>query len=491
MRIFTAQLMTETNTFAPMPTARRGFEELGYHHGNASLVDPESLFVVLALWRRLAEARGHEIIESLGAAAQPSGRTVRALWEEMRDEILGDLKAALPVDAVILSLHGAMAADGYDDCEGDLLERIRAIVGPEVTIGIELDLHCHMTSRMRRNTDIIIAYKHYPHTDISVCGERLFDLVTAAAEGRIKPATSMVDCHMVGLWHTTREPMASFVRDMAEHEDGAKVLDISFGHGFPWGDVPEGGARLWVTTDDDPALGEAVAMDFANRLFAMREESMQPLLSIDQALDQASNATSLPIVAADGADNPGGGAPSDSTFILERVVERGVDNVLIAFLYDPEAIRLAEDAGVGATFDMRIGGKTGPASGNPVDLRVAVKAIIPDHFQTGLGARWPLGTTAWLQGPNGLDLILSSARSQPFDPASIQQLGIDLSGKRLIVVKSIQHFYEHFAPIAKGGVLYVAAPGALSPDFAALPYRVKSQDYWPRRDDVRPVLIEA
>ncbi|WP_174246526.1 M81 family metallopeptidase, partial [Burkholderia sp. L27(2015)] len=139
--------------------------------------------------------------------------------------------------------------DGYDDCEGDLVAHIRRIVGPDVIIGIELDLHCHYTELMHRSTDVIIAFKEYPHIDTEERGRELYRLLVDAASGRIRPVTAVFDCKMVGLWHTTREPMKSFVQRLQAVESQAGVLSVSLGHGFPWGDVPEAGARLWVVTD--------------------------------------------------------------------------------------------------------------------------------------------------------------------------------------------------------------------------------------------------
>ena len=489
MRVFIGQLITESNTFAPFPTARSDYEELGIYHGNATEVDPDGVFAVLTRWRRELEANGHEVIEGLAAQAKPGGRTLRTVYEAFRNDILEQVRANLPLDAILLNLHGAMAADGYDDCEGDLLERLREIVGAHTAIGIELDLHCHLSAHMVRAADIIVSYKHYPHTDILDRAAQVAALTLAAAQKRIVPVISVVDCHMVGLWHTTREPMASFVRKMGELEDGRSVLSVSFGHGFPWGDVADAGAKIWVVTNADREKGDRLALTLAAELFAIREEIGQPLLSIEAALDQVERSTRFPIVAADGADNAGGGAPSDSTFILKRVLERGVENVLVAFLYDPQAGAIMAKAGVGAVLLMRVGGKTGPTSGDPVDLRLEVKAIIEEHHQSGIGFRWPVGRAVWARGPAGLDLIFSSIRTQPFDPASIESLGVDLSAKRLIVVKSIQHFYTGFAPIARGGVIYIAAPGALTPDFRSIPYLTRSIDYWPRRDDVRPELV--
>jgi microcystin degradation protein MlrC len=164
MKFFIAQLATETNTFAAAPTGRGGFEEYGIFRGDASSRAPTGTGGFMRFLRDTIEADGHEVAESICTLAQPAGRTVLRVYEELRDAILEDLRAAMPVDAVQLLLHGAMAAEGYDDCEGDLAARMREIVGPDVPIGLELDLHCHFTEVMRRSADVIIAFKEYPHT---------------------------------------------------------------------------------------------------------------------------------------------------------------------------------------------------------------------------------------------------------------------------------------------------------------------------------------
>src|SRR4051812_25217325 len=164
-KYFIASLATETNTFAAAPTGMGGFEEYGIFHGDASVRDPEGMGAFLGFLRRRIEADGNQVVESLCALAQPAGRTVGQVYETLRNMILDDLRAAMPVDAVQLLLHGAMAAEGYDDCEGDLMARIRRIVGPDVPIGVELDLHCHFTPLMQASADAIIAFKEYPHID--------------------------------------------------------------------------------------------------------------------------------------------------------------------------------------------------------------------------------------------------------------------------------------------------------------------------------------
>ncbi|MFM0729504.1 M81 family metallopeptidase [Paraburkholderia sediminicola] len=479
MKIFTTTLITETNTFAPSPTGLGGYEAFGIYHGDASTVAPDGLGVGIAELRRLAAAQGHEIVESLSTMAQPAGRTVQRVYERFREEILADLRAALPVDAVLLILHGAMVAEHCDDCEGDLLEAVRALVGDEVPIGVELDLHCHFTEQMQRNANVIICYKEYPHTDIIERLREVFALTVATAEGRVRPVTAVHDCRMVGKWHTTCEPMIGFVRRMQSLEGRDGILSVSFGHGFPWGDVAETGARIWVVTDNDEATAQRIAAQLAQELWDMREAARPAHLSIDDALDRALAGDGGPVVLADLADNPGGGAPCDSTFILRRLIERGIADVALGCMYDIGSVQVCREAGVGTRLTLRIGGKLGVSSGAPLDLVVTVRALADEHHQSMGAMARPLGSAAWVSTDDNIDVVLMTVREQTIAPTAFTGLGIDLASKRIVVVKSSQHFHAEFAPIARE-VLYVSTPGALTPDFVNIPYRVRSLNYWPR-----------
>jgi len=486
MKIFTAFLATETNTFAAAPTGWGSFEEYGIFHGDASTRDTQGYGQYPRTLRRWLAEVGHELVESVTAFAMPGGVTVREVFEQLRDEILADLKAAMPVDGVLLILHGAMVADGYPDCEGDLLARVRDVVGSAVPIGVELDLHCHFTELMRASADAIVAYKEYPHTDAVPRMRELLDIVLATAQGRARPTTAVFDCRQVGLWHTTREPMAGFVRRMQQAERQPGVLSVSLGHGFPWADVPEAGAKLWVITDNDPALAARLAEQLGREFWALREETRTPGLGIEEALTQALAVDGGPVVLADVGDNAGGGAMGDSTFMLRALIERGICDVAIGAFWDLGALQICRDAGAGARMTLRLGGKCGPASGVPLDLNVIVKAVDEDFWQPGLGGegqRTQLGPSVWLRLDDGrhpnADMVLTSRRSQVLSPQLFTGLGIALADKKLIVVKSAQHFHAQFAPLAKA-IVYVASPGTLDTDFARLPYRIRSLDYWPR-----------
>jgi microcystin degradation protein MlrC len=259
------------------------------------------------------------------------------------------------------------------------------------------------------------------------------------------------------------------------------VLSVSFGHGFPWGDVPEAGAKVWVVTDGDPALGQRLAQELGGQIWEMRHQTAARQSSIDQVMDRlAAHPGGRPLLLADIADNAGGGAGSDSTFILQALVQRGIGQVALAPFWDLGALQVCAEAGVGARLDLRVGGKLGPLSGHPVDLRVTVRALVEDHWQSGLGGHpAPCGRSAWVRTDDGLDLVLITRRQQAIGTELFTGLGIDLTRCRGIVVKSSQHFHAAFAPLASE-VLYVESPGLLNTDFANIPYRHRSLDYWPR-----------
>jgi microcystin degradation protein MlrC len=468
VRIFAAGIATETNTFSAIPT---GLEDFIIQRGRdvlSGFID----YPWLNLWEpwgRRATLRGDEFAFSLMASAEPAGTTLRAAYECLRDEIFTDLRAALPVDVVLLMLHGAMVAHGYEDCEEDIIRRIREIVGSDTVIGVELDLHCHLSQSKIEEADLVITYKEYPHIDSNSRAEEVFDLAIATALGSIRPTTALFDCLMVGLYPTTREPMRSFVNEMIETETRPGVLSVSFGHGFQFADLPHVGAKVLVTTNGDHALAEQVAAELGMRVHALRRQIGFDSLSlpIDQALSKAISCQTGPVVVADQSDNTGGGAPGDSTFALRWLLDHKVADAALAIMYDPQVVKLAKKVGEGATLLVRLGGKTGPLSGDPVDIQITVLSIIDNYmhiFPQAFGdpLLFPAGDVAALRC-GSIDIVVSSERCQCFDPSIFLDLGIDPAAKRLLIVKSVQHFHGAFLPIA-AEIIYMSAPGAVPPD---------------------------
>lgn len=482
MKLFTASLSTETNTFSPIPT---GYKSFAITRRQDYSTYPPFADSVVAYWRKWAGERGWETFESLIAAAEPAGKTLKVVYEQYRDEIIADLKTALPVDAVLLDLHGAMVADGYEDCEGDLIAAVRKVVGPSVPIGVELDLHCHITPLMVDQATAIIAYKEYPHTDIFERARELFDLILDTVAGKVRPTMAAYDCRMIGLYYPTQEPLKSYVDRMRQLEQQPGILSVSLGHGFPWGDVAELGTKTLVVTDNDLPRAEELARELGEELYAMRDRALPFYHTIDSGLDAALALGKSPVVIADVSDNPGGGAPGDSTYVLQRLLERGITNAAVGCIYDPGAVSLAFEAGVGATLELRLGGKMGRMSGNPLDLTVKVtglKAQAIQHFGPDATAlTYPMGDCAAVQVA-GIDIVLYSIRTQTFSPEVFTNVGIDPLQRQLLIVKSTQHFYARFAPLA-AEVLYVSAPGATAPDYTAIPYQIADRNRYPMVHD--------
>lgn len=481
MKVFMACLGTETNSFSPMPTGRATFEEAIFYRGDATAHPANTFTLPLHVWKKKTEERQGEVVESLATFAQPAGITVQSVYEGYRDEILADLKAAMPVDMVLLSMHGAMTATECEDCEGDILARVREIVGPDVVVGAELDLHCSITPQMVEQADALVLFKEYPHVDVGERAAELFDICARTLSGEVKPVTEVRDLRIINKWRTPVQPMRAIVDDMQTAEGEEGVLSVSFAHGFPWQDVPCNSARMLVIADGDRAKAGEVAERFARRLWDERDALTTKMLTIDEGLDLI-EAGPGPVVLADVADNAGGGAPSDSTFVLARALERGMTNILTGHYWDPVAVRFCEEAGEGATLRLRVGGKCGPESGDPVDMEATVLAIKEGGVQSFGDAKMPMGTAVWIRDARGIDLVLISKRQQVFHPDGMQQLGIDLSGYAGIVVKSSQHFYAGFEPIASS-IHYLSAPGAIPPDFAEIPYRKYDAPFWPRVAD--------
>jgi microcystin degradation protein MlrC len=477
-RAFIASMATETNCRSPFPTGLTAWEEAGITR-TASREKDGFGGQILSVYRELAEAAGYEVCESLTVSAEPAGLTVKSVYEGFRDEILADLRAAGDVDLVLLLLHGAMVATDYDDCEADLVARIRQIC-PAAAIGVELDLHCHLSAALVQSADIVIPYKEYPHVDGSDRAVELFDLCERKRKGEIAPVAALLDIRMIGFYPTFDEPMRSVVAEARALEAEPGILSASIAHGFPWADVADVGTRILVYADRDAEQAAKGADRLGERLYALRDELLPRYPQIEESLDRA-EILSGRIVLGDYSDNPGGGAPCDSTFFLKAILDRGEQDVAIGCFFDPVLARMAGDAGLGARLKVRLGGKTGPTSGDPIDLDVEVAGIAPQHTQKCFEARTRTGLTVWLRH-GSVDILVNDLRTQVYGTDFFTGLGIDLNTKRLIVVKSSSHFEHDFASIADH-MWRVASPGALSLDLAGFTFTKRDNDFHPRIAD--------
>ncbi|AOR70741.1 hypothetical protein BBJ41_24815 [Burkholderia stabilis] len=485
MRIFVAALAHETNSFSPIPTSLHSFEERALYRPTNGEPDAKADDLVgYGTFVREARARGHEVRASIFAFAEPGAPCAQRDYETLRDEILDDLRAAQPVDMVLYLLHGAQMAQGYDDCEGDLLAKTRALVGPGVVIGTELDLHANVTTAMLENCDVLLACKHYPHTDFDECAVDLIDLAERTVRGEIRPTMHFERVPMLGMFFTTEPRMAQLNQDAMDREGRNGILSVSLIHGFPWSDFPDTGAGVLVVSDGNRDAAREHARELARGFVAVRDETIELRQPIERILDEIAaapaDAAGRPFVIADTADNPGGGAGSDSTFILDAILKRGLRGVVLGMIWDPVAATFARDAGVGATICVRLGGKTGTRAGRPLDVVAKVLAVEAGLAQHDDAFKFPgpgLGLTALLE-IDGVRVVVNSARQQTYSPSCFTDLGIDLPRCTIVVVKSTQHFQALFGPLARA-IYYCDTPGSLSLDFNAADYANLTRPMWP------------
>ncbi|MBO0144336.1 M81 family metallopeptidase [Agrobacterium sp. Ap1] len=493
MRIFTASLATETNTFSPVPTDMNAFKAAFYAGPGEHPDTPTLCSSVVPILRRRGKAEGFTVIEGTSCWAEPAGLIQRQTYETLRDLILAELQAALPVEGVVLGLHGAMAAQGYDDPEGDLLSRVREIVGPDVLIAAEFDPHSHLTALRVANLDIMAAFLEFPHTDFEQRGEHVVELALQALRGKIKPVISTFDCRMITIFPTSREPMRSFVDRMQAMEGKDGILSASVIHGFMAGDLPDMGTRIVVVTDNDKEKGDALAAKLGRELYSLRKTTAMPMFDTEAGLDKAIAIRAAhpekPVTIADVWDNPGGGVAGDATYILRRMMERGMDDFAVATIWDPIAVTFCHAAGEGAELALRVGGKSSPEGGDPLDLRVTVRQVFDAGWQSFRNSRVTLGSAAVIRpvGTN-IDIVLITSRTQTYEPDIFANQGIDFARKSYMLIKSTNHFYAGFQPVSSE-IVYIAAPTSYPTNPATTPYRKASLKLWPRVAD--PLGLDA
>lgn len=488
MKVFAASLATETNSFSPVFTALEDFHDAFYAPPGAHPPTPTLCSAPLIACREIAEREGWSLAEGTCAWAEPGGMVSRHAYETLRDEILSQLAAACPVDAAVFGLHGAMMARGCADCEGDLLARAREIAGPAAVIAASFDPHSHLSQKRVDACDLIIAFREFPHTDFMQRARELADMVARRLRGEIRPQISVFDCRMIDVMPTSAEPMRSFVDQLtAREQSDPAVLSMSVIHGFLAGDSPDMGAKVVVVTDSDKRHGDSLARETGMALYALRGTTRMTLLPPAEALSAAasSNGASGPAVVADVWDNPGGGVAGDSTILLREILRRGIPGAAVATIWDPQAVRHCFAAGEGARIALRFGAKSGPGAGEPVDATVDVTKLNPDAVQNFGGGFVRMGRCAAVRVDSeagGADVILNSVRAQTFSPGLFECMGIAPREKSLLVVKSTNHFYDGFAPVARK-IIYADGGAPYPADPRAAAYKNLRRPLWPIVDN--------
>lgn len=489
MRLVIGGLEHETNTFATESMGTTGLgafqtlrgDELFNTRGTRTFLggflaaideDPDSYEVVPTLW----------------AMAGPSGIIEADAYRALKAELVDAIAAAMPVDAVALSMHGAGVVEGIEDLETDLALAVRAVVGDAVPIVVPLDLHGNITAAMGDAIDLMLGVHEYPHTDSFDRGVEAIRALPMILQGDWSPTTHVIQLPLLLPTSTTDEGPAAAIRDLClAAEEHAGVIDATFFHGFPYTDIAATGASIVVTTNNDLELAHRVASQIATKLWARRNdflsESTSPVVALDLAARVVAESGG-PVVVNDTSDNPGGGTPGDGTHLLAAMIDANLTDACFGFIFDAAAAGAAHAAGVGATIDVELGGHHGDLHGEPLRLTVYVKALTDGRFiytnQMLAGVRASLGKCARLQVGviGGFDIIVTSRRHQTFDPEIFTLHGIDVTTRSIIGLKSSQHFRAGFRDIATA-MIAADSPGLTTLDVTVFDHVHAQRALWP------------
>jgi microcystin degradation protein MlrC len=488
-RVLIAGYQHETNTYAPSladwAAFNRGDSFPAFVRGPAMREALGGINMPVAGFMDAARRHGWTLVPSCWAGAIPSSYVTRDAFERIAGAICEDVLAARDqggLDAIYLDLHGAAVAEHADDSEGELLARLRRLVGPALPIVASLDLHANVTRRMLDLADALVAYRTYPHVDMADTGERAAGLLTRRiAAGAREPMQSRRLPFLIPLnaQSTWQEP-ARRLYDELEAIDRDLGTVSSFCMGFPAADFDECAPMVWSHGE---SAGKA-----ADMLFAGAADPAPWQLEILPARDAVVRALALaeretrPVVVADTQDNPGAGGDSNTTGMLHALLGQGAGKrfpgqVALGLMFDPAAARAAHEAGIGAELDLALGTAvptfTGQASDPPVRGRFKVLALadgvctLAGPMMHGLTVR--LGPSACLE-IDGIRVAVVSGKKQLLDRALLRMVGIHAEQLRIVVVKSSNHFRADFQPIACR-VLIAKAAGPMAADPAELPWK--------------------
>ncbi|SHH67018.1 M81 family metallopeptidase [Pollutimonas bauzanensis] len=479
-RIVYGGFQHETNTFAPDLADWDAFLAGG---GWPGLLSRDAIWPAIAGanipaagFVQCALDAGDTLVPTSWCAASPSAHVAADAYERIAGMIVDGISAALPVDAVYLDLHGAMVAQTFDDGEGELLRRARAVVGPDVPIVASLDLHANVTAQMLEQADILVAYRTYPHVDMAETGARAYRQLQGrlAAGVRPKVAVRRLPFLIPICWQCTDiQPAKGLYQQLAEIEKD--VTHMSFATGFPAADFPECSPVIWAYADDQ-ASANAAADRLAAAANAAEASFAGKLYSPDEAVQYAMGkalSSARPIVIADAQDNPGAGSNSDTTGMLRALLRNKAKRAAIGLIVDPVAAAKIHACGQGERIRLAIGGNAGLADDQPFEGDFFIESLSDGKVDaTGPyyhGFRLDMGPSACLL-IDGVRVVIASRKVQMADQAMFRFVGVEPTAQAVLVVKSAVHFRADFTPIAEE-IIVGAAPGFMPMILRQLPWK--------------------
>lgn len=486
--VLTAEFSHESNTFSRCPADYAAFMDRGVSLGEDAIAARGEANTPIAGFLDIGRPAGWKVIHAISAAAQPSGPVTRDAFDRIAGVIVEAAKAHVgQIDGVLLGLHGAMVTEFCEDGEGELLERVRTVLGPDVPIGITLDPHANVTRKMTELANIVVSYKTYPHVDVRETGKLAAGIMQRTMKGEIRPVTLRAERPMleeVNGGRTDIGPMVGRIAKAKAYETEAGVFAVSVNGGFGNADIKEVGPTVLVTCEGDREKHQAFAEALVEDMWQRRFEKVTDFLSVEDAVAEAKSyvATKGPLIIADYADNPGGGGYGDATGLLKGMIAADLKDACFGPMVDPEAAAELRKSKPGATVSVRLGGKVDPEiGGGPLELTGTLVSVSDGDYvgdgpmMGGLQASW--GACAVLR-VGDVEILVTTIRAQMNDLQQFRAFGIDPAAKRVVGLKSMQHFRAAFEPIA--GKVTVCDSGALcTPDLSKLPYRRARRPIFP------------
>jgi len=486
MRILLAQFKHETNTFSPVPTdlARFARGQATPFYGDDAYRAYKGTGSALGGFIDVCEAAGHEVSVPVAANAWPSGPVHDDAFEHVSARIVEAAGAGF--DAILLDLHGAMVTQSFEDGEGELLRRVRA-VAPEVPIGVALDMHTNLYGAIVDNATVVAGYQTYPHVDLHETGVRAARPVLAMLDGSATPVMAWGTRPMLPhVMRQSSEDMPNLGLQMRCREmEREGALAASLFTGFPHADIRNAGLSCVVVTDGDRVLAERCRDELLDEAWARREEFVYRVEPLERSLAHARQVSEGPVVLLDHYDNCASGGTMDTTTVLRAILEAGLEDVAAFAIHDPAAVREMIAAGVGSELTLALGGRTPmPAiglGGEPLEVSGRVRLVSDGRYRNrgpaSRGVLMDMGPSAVLD-TGKVEIVVISRHQEPNDLACLQSLGIDPLAKRFLMLKSRVHFRAGFGAIAKQ-IIECAGSGVCTSDYSTLEFRNVRRPIYP------------
>ncbi len=483
MHVVIGSISHETNTFSNVLTGLDKFRE-NLYLGQEIVKTFKGKHAIASAFIKIAEEEGFELIPTVWASATPSGLVTDEAFNHLLSKMIEPIASAEKVDGVLLHLHGAMVTQSIDDPEGEILEAVRDVVGREVPIISTLDLHANIVERVVREADVLVGYDTYPHVDRFDRGIEAARLMAEIFRGCLKPTMAMKKPPMIvspQRQKTNYYPMNALINLAHKMETDEKIVNVTVSGGYPFADLEFTGMTMVVTTNNDQVIAQEKADQLAELAWKIRRDFLATVVPSKEAVAEAKATQGGPVVLADHADNPGGGAPCDGTILLQTLLEMGVENAVLAVIADPEAVTKLVKTGVGKTLTLKLGGRTDALHGSPINVTGTIKLISDGKFlplgPMSSGLESNMGRTVVFTC-GGIDIIVTEKRIQPTDLELYRSLGIEPTRKKIIVVKSAVHFRASHEPIAKK-IIEVDTPGIHSSRLSAFKYKKLRRPIFP------------